>query len=194
MNEPIPNVFVIPHFYTPDECREELEYAMDSGFIEQQYGVSTKREARRRAVKDDKKRARQIWNKVPSLPPLESFYKNLRPDPNENLSEWKPIGLNERLRYYQYEPGQRFSEHFDIMFRINDTTRTFLTFIVYLNDDFEGGETRFGDQMIQPVMGSIILFPHELRHEGMMVRKGCKTVLRSDVVYEQHSYLLPEVP
>ena len=71
------------------------------------------------------------------------------------------------------------------MFRIDDNTRTFLTFIIYLNDDFEGGETRFDEGIIKPQKGAAIIFPHELKHEGLMVTKGCKTVFRSDIVYRQ---------
>jgi prolyl 4-hydroxylase len=176
------NIVIIPDFYTPDECRTELWYAERTGFKEQKYGVTHTTEARRRTQSDDPERAAKIYSKL-TLPALETFYKDLHPDPFEDVTKWKPIGLNERLRYYQYWPGQRFSRHFDIMFRINDNTRTFLTFIVYLDDDFEGGQTIFDNEIISPKMGSAILFPHELKHEGAVVTKGCKTVLRSDVVY-----------
>lgn len=101
------------------------------------------------------------------------------------LSGWKPIGLNERLRYYQYEIGQVFTRHFDILYRINDNTRTFLTFICYLNEDFEGGQTIFDEEIIVPKTGDAILFPHELKHEGAMVTKGCKIILRSDVIFQR---------
>lgn len=180
--EPISNVLIIHDFYSPEECEQELEYVNKIGFVEQHYGVR-KEEARRRASNDDVARAKQIYSKI-SIPPLEEFYKDLRPDPYENVKHWEPIGLNRRLRYYQYEFGQRFSEHIDLMFRLNDYTRTFLTFIVYLNEDFEGGETRFGKDFIKPRKGSVIIFPHELKHEGMTVIKGCKTVLRSDIIYK----------
>lgn len=177
------NVLIIDNFLTKQECQEELIYATEAGFVEQHYGVM-KAEARRRAVKDDGKKAKALWSKV-TLPPLITFYNELRPDPFEDVTTWKAVGFNYRFRYYDYEPGQRFSEHFDIMFRFNDRVRTFLTFIVYLNDDFEGGETRFGTEFIKPQIGSAIVFPHELKHEGMQVTKGRKTILRNDVVYQE---------
>lgn len=117
------NVLQIDNFLTPEECRQELLYAEEAGFAEQHYGVM-KSEARRRAVKDDGAKAKEMWKRV-TLPPLATFYNDLKPDPLEDLTIWKAAGFNYRFRYYDYEPGQRFSEHFDIMFRFNDSIRTF---------------------------------------------------------------------
>ena len=186
-----PNVMLIHGFYSPEDCQAELEYAEAAGWQKQHYGGGARPEARYRAVKDDAVRAAQIWERIHFFPSLEQFYKDLRPDPYEDFARlaeghtfWSPIGLNERLRYYKYEPGHRFDTHFDIMFRLDDNTRTFLTFIIYLNCDFEGGETRFeGLGTVKPRLGTLLVFPHELKHEGMEVTKGVKTVLRSDIMY-----------
>lgn len=172
------NILLIPGFYTKEECKDELAYAAKAGFLLQKYGIHN----RQRAFIDDPVRAAQIYKKL-QLPALETFFEGLRPDPYEDIQGWEPIGLNERLRYYQYEIGQLFSRHFDILYRINDNTRTFLTFIVYLNDEFEGGQTIFDSEIIVPKAGDAILFPHELKHEGATVTRGCKIILRSDVIY-----------
>ena len=57
--------------------------------------------------------------------------------------------------------------------------------MVYLNDDFEGGETEFPEQgeIIVPEVGTALLFQHMLLHAGKRVRSGVKMVLRSDVLY-----------
>ena len=174
------NVLLLPGFYTAKECEDELEYAAKAGFLMQRYGPHD----RKRAFIDDPIRAEQIYKKL-KLPALETFYKDLKPDPPEDLNGWKPIALNERLRYYHYEIGQLFSKHFDILYRINDNTRTFLTFIVYLNEDFEGGQTIFDEDIIVPKTGDAIVFPHELKHEGATVTKGYKIILRSDVIFQK---------
>jgi hypothetical protein len=176
------HVVVLPGFYTKEECEDELAYASKAGFLIQQYGSHD----RKRAFIDDRSRAKQIYEKLKvQIPPLEMFYLGLKPDPPEEIAGWKPVGLNYRLRYYKYEIGQLFSRHFDILYRINDNTRTFLTFIAYLNDEFEGGQTIFDETVVIPKMGDAILFPHELKHEGATVTKGCKIILRSDVVYQR---------
>jgi len=62
-----------------------------------------------------------------------------------------------------------------------------LTFMVYLNDDFTGGETKFDDAFIQPKARTALLFVHEQKHESLNIETGRKYVLRSDVFYKNHS-------
>jgi len=47
----------------------------------------------------------------------------------------------------------------------------------------EGGETKFGDLSIRPKTGTLLIFTHDLYHEGAEVTAGVKNVLRSDVMY-----------
>jgi hypothetical protein len=64
--------------------------------------------------------------------------------------------------------------------------------MIYLNEGFEGGETRFylprynGDTSkvsVVPETGMALCFVHELAHEGAAVIQGRKYVLRSDMMY-----------
>lgn len=73
--------------------------------------------------------------------------------------------------------------HVDLSYRPSAQERSFLTVILYLNDDYSGGQTRFGPVAVQPKAGMALLFPHELRHEGEAVTAGTKEVLRTDVMY-----------
>jgi hypothetical protein len=77
------------------------------------------------------------------------------------------------------------------------STKSYLTFLMYLNDDFEGGQTRFynvsstGDGMtargVVPKRGCVMVFPQgntaSLLHEGSAVTRGTKYVVRTDVLY-----------
>lgn len=71
--------------------------------------------------------------------------------------------------------------------------------LLYLNDEFEGGETTFfmpaaregtlNAYPVRPVMGAVAIFPHgeangALLHEGTGVRKGAKYIIRTDVEYD----------
>jgi len=74
-----------------------------------------------------------------------------------------------------------------------------LTWVLYLNDDFDGGHTTFfipsADEMgvlesrpVQPRTGYATVFPHgecrvPLLHEGSSVSRGCKYLLRTEVIY-----------
>ena len=55
--------------------------------------------------------------------------------------------------------------------------------MIYLNEDFEGGETAFEHTVVRPRLGSALLFFHAILHEGREVTRGQKYVLRSDVMY-----------
>jgi prolyl 4-hydroxylase len=97
------------------------------------------------------------------------------------------VGLNERFRGYRYTAGQAFRPHLDGVVQLEGRSSE-LTLVVYLNEDCEGGETRFlSDPIVSivPKQGMALLFAHRLLHEGTEVRSGVKYVLRSDVMYRQ---------
>ena len=101
------------------------------------------------------------------------------------LANDRKVSANERFRGYRYQPGQRFAPHFDGYFARNDHERSHVTLMVYLNDDFAGGTTAFHgfDVAAIPRTGSALLFQHHLLHEGCVIERGVKYVLRSDVMY-----------
>ena len=73
-----------------------------------------------------------------------------------------------------------------------------LTFLIYLNDDFDGGHTTFlipaaeeegvlNAFPVNPVRGGVLVFPHGTcaapLHEGSPVLRRCKYVVRTEVEY-----------
>lgn len=102
----------------------------------------------------------------------------------------QPVAVAEFVRYYKYLPGQRFLGHRDG----NETQGNFksrLSFLVYLNAGYTGGETRFKphrkdapqpEVTITPRVGQALLFEHHHWHEGARVLSGVKYVLRSDIL------------
>ena len=114
-------------------------------------------------------------------------FRRLRAHLPERMGKLHLQGLNERLRFYRYRSGQRFTPHMDHWYRPNERQITLHTALVYFNDGFEGGETRFQEQLeavVVPRAGSAAIFQHKLRHEGCPVRRGTKYALRTDVIYE----------
>ena len=107
----------------------------------------------------------------------------------EDWFDWKLQGLNERFRFYRYDVGQRFAPHTDGYFERTNGERSHFTFMVYLNDGFEGGATAFHHSKpslrVTPVRGMALVFYHRQLHEGMPVVKGRKYVLRTDVMYRR---------
>lgn len=78
--------------------------------------------------------------------------------------------------------------------------RSRFTFLIYLNEGFEGGATTFylptagmsaglDARGVRPVRGGVLCFPQgntaTLVHEGSAVTRGVKHVIRTDVLYER---------
>ncbi len=125
-----------------------------------------------RVIIDDVELARDLFERVRAAVPARLFDR-------------RAVGANERFRCYRYSPGQRFAPHYDGAFARDATERSELTFMVYLNEGFGGGTTRFHDYDIdvRPRTGHALLFQHRLLHEGCEVTSGTKYVLRSDIMY-----------
>ena len=132
-----------------------------------------------RVILDDPDYADTLWRRLkPLIPPT---FHNV----------WHASGLNERLRFYRYDVGQQFDWHCDGNFWRSQQEESHFTFMVYLNEDFEGGETAFRalpefpseDLVVEPKTGMALLFHHPVCHQGAPVLSGRKYVLRSDVMY-----------
>lgn len=178
-------LFVIRNFCSTDECEAFVAQSERTGYgeatINTSIGVFVDKTIRdnARLILDDVALAANLWER-------------LRPYVPATIAEWRVEGLNERFRFYRYDPGQKFLPHFDGYHKRSDRQRSQLTFMVYLNDDFTGGETNFFGvdvshrrARIKPERGMALVFAHLQLHEGAQVVSGRKYVLRSDVMYER---------
>lgn len=93
--------------------------------------------------------------------------------------------MSERFRFYRYNAEQYFKWHKDGYYCRNDDEVSLLSFLMYLNDDFEGGETEFRWDVVKPETGMALFFPHPLLHQGAPITSGIKYVLRTDVMYRR---------
>ena len=167
-------------FLSPQECEDYIEWAEDIGFEEALIQVSGQGQVMNKDVRDNYRVildsiivARHLWNRMEHIAP--------------EMEGWEPIGLNERIRFYRYEFGQQFKRHMDGPHRRENGERSWVTMIIYLNDDFDGGATQFIDpfQMVYPETGSMLLFKHRQLHQGDPVTKGTKYVMRTDIMYKK---------
>src|SRR5262245_13947207 len=133
-----------------------------------------------RVMFDDADLARRLFERLKPIVPA----KITTPGRSDDV-ELAPVGLNERFRGYRYNPGQRFAPHFDGAFVRDERERSELTVLFYLNDGFSGGATAFLDWgvKVDPRRGQALLFCHPILHEGCLLERGTKYVLRSDVMY-----------
>jgi len=165
-------LWTVEGVYSPQECRDFISRIERWG-----PAIATNNPAYRdqdRVMRDD-----------PDV--ASDLFRRLRPHLSETMASLRLIGLNERLRFYRYRAGQQFTPHMDHWYSPTETQVTLHTVLVYFNDDFEGGETRFIeplDQLVTPKAGLVAVFQHKLRHEGCPVRSGTKYAMRTDVIYE----------
>lgn len=170
------DIFTVSSLLSPEECRAYIAMTEEIGYgaapITTLWGEELHDDIRNntRVILDDAARAAHLWERVP---PWVLRFRNGR----------QPIGLNERFRFYRYDPGQQFATHVDGPYRRDNGEMSLLTFMVYLNDDFAGGATTFDDVTVKPETGMALLFDHSLLHSGSSVEEGRKYVLRSDVMY-----------
>ena len=168
-------VFWLPDCLARDECRNLIARSEAMRFAPAAIGspadgpIIKQFRNNDRVVFEDEQLAAWLWTRVgPALP--------------REFDGHEVVGLNECLRFYRYRPGQRFRWHLDGSYRRPGGQRSRLTLLVYLNDRFWGGATRFRQLTVRPVRGAALAFRHELPHEGQAVRWGTKYVLRSDVM------------
>lgn len=98
-----------------------------------------------------------------------------------------PSGSTNGLRFFRYDAGQLFDWHLDGTFRRSEQEQSWLTYLIYLNDDSAGGAAAFERLEILPVRVMLVVFRHRLLHSGRPVDRDRKYVLRSDVMYRRRT-------
>lgn len=180
-------LFTIKNVLSAAECQEYISLTEKTGYesapINSHKGFEIRPDIRNntRVIIDDFSLAQNLWQRVADkIPPV--------------VQGRQALGLNERFRFYRYDVGQYFAPHYDGAFYRDNGEQSLLTFMIYLNDDFEGGETNFGETRIKPKAGMALIFDHGLLHEGCAVTKGRKYALRSDVMYGRVGVLTSNPP
>lgn len=175
------DVFTIQNLWSPATCQQFIQKSEREGF--EKALVNTINGPRQmdglrnndRLFWEDEDLAAQIWEDIEEFVPCD-------------LGEYQAIGLNELFRFYRYDAHQQFNWHYDAPYRRNQNEQSFYTFMIYLNDDFKGGETAFRGFEVKPNIGEGIFFSQELEHAGLPVLSGRKYILRTDVMYSNLMY------
>ncbi len=177
--------FLLYNVFSHEECEALIKLSEDCGYTEALVNVGGGREIRvkgfrdsSRVLIDDTDFVRLLQQRISSHLPIEFM--------NEKL-----VGINERLRFLRYEPGDKFKPHYDGSYcRPDNSAETLITIQIYLNQNFVGGETNFLDRCdeskcvpIKPVTGMVLIFEHRIYHEGSVVQTGRKYAIRTDVLY-----------
>lgn len=182
-----PDIFTVAGVLSAAECVALIDRAESIGFdaasVRTQSGPKMMPKIRNndRVNLHDRELAETMWSRVSSILPI--------------LDDKQPVGVDHHLRFYRYSSGQEFKRHKDGSVNNKRGWTSKLSYLIYLNDDFDGGATIFRkyvgkgesrqkvEQVVTPTTGSALLFRHERWHEGSTLTAGRKYVLRSDVFY-----------
>jgi len=176
LNKITEQIFTIDNFWSKSECLSFIAKSELIGYEAAKVGndnlqiVVAEVRNNERVIYKDLELAISLWQRLQLLVPSK-------------IGNSVAVGLNELFRFYKYQPGQKFKKHRDQSYIRENGDASYYTFMIYLNDDYDGGETTFNDIVIKPKGGMGLIFLHDLEHEGTAVLQGVKYVLRTDVMY-----------
>jgi hypothetical protein len=172
-------VFVIHGFLSGEECDRLIARSESLGYEAATVGdvLVTGFRNNSRVILDDPDLAASLWARARPFVP--------------QVGGWEAVGLNQRFRFYRSDAAEAFAPHHDGTVYLDLNVESRLTFMVYLNEGFEGGLTNFycpGATLklaVRPERGMALVFVHRQLHEGAPVTGGRKYALRTDVMYRQ---------
>lgn len=164
---------IVDNLLTPEECVFFMD-VIDNGPAEKI--DRTDFTVYNRLMYKNKEFADKLWNKIKNQIPVTYDGKRI-------------IGLNDHIRLSKYDEGGRFETHKDGFNQDSNGNRSLFTVNVFLNKNFNGGETDFlmNDAKTLryravPDIGRGAIFYSQQYHRGNKVTDGCKYLFRTDVM------------
>lgn len=204
----VPGAFQLLNVFSQEECDSFIQAAETMGYTEDA-AVSLGRNVRHNMNLNwiiDDATERAVWQRISSF-----FVKETTQLQREVL------GLNQRCRFYRYQSGDFFSTHTDgawpgsriingkpVVDSFGDRYSLY-TCLIFLSENFEGGETQFlvdksnpdlparklknaQEVNVRTPVGGLLFFPHgshplHCLHGSTVITEGVKYIIRSDVLF-----------
>ena len=194
-------VSLVDDFLHPEECQALLEAlgattqvpVGDDGYAKHyQYGQPIRSG---RATLYSESLAKRLYARLQSI---------VKPSANRygNGAMLSPVGINPAFRFIDYPGGGYLVPHYDFPYRESENCLTLFSLVLFLTTNQAEGATRFireyrenddrdwtriADEhevlaSFEPKVGSALLFPHHLLHEGQATTQR-KTIVRTDILY-----------
>jgi len=206
----VPGAFQLLNVLSGQECRNLIELTEMLGYLPDA-PVSLGRDIRHNDNVTwvvDETIDGIIWQRVKSsFGDLGDVYRGRR-----------ALGLNARFRFYRYQQGDFFKPHTDgawpgsrvinheLVTNAYPDRWSQISFLIFLNDDFDGGATQFWVDASEPQQparseanvtkvdvrtpaGGVLCFPHgrhplHCLHSSEPILRGQKYIIRTDVLFE----------
>src|SRR5205085_7229666 len=101
-----------------------------------------KRNNSRLVVMDDEL-AQILWQRLTFINEIKKLISNTKPLGFNVQGDWEMSGVNKAMRLNKYRQDEHFAPHKDAQYAPNGDERSLLSLIIYLNDNYEKGETKF---------------------------------------------------
>lgn len=225
-------LFTIDDILSKEECEKLINIANIKGWNDSSpsgggHGRTGNEDARdnKFCVFNDEKLSKDLMNRIEQYLPenLEFLGKNVYFNSVTNGKEWKPKFVYDKIRIYKYHEGTSFPEHLDYKVKRNVVKndkeyiqQSFLSLLVYLNEDFDGGQTGYWPDhngihcrflrnvekqcnvkdhqvLITPKTGMAVIQDQNILHEGLPTTKGIKYILRTDIIHEREVVYNPKI-
>eukprot|EP01064_Diplonema_japonicum_P013412 TRINITY_DN2096_c8_g1_i1.p1 TRINITY_DN2096_c8_g1~~TRINITY_DN2096_c8_g1_i1.p1 ORF type:complete len:446 (+),score=40.42 TRINITY_DN2096_c8_g1_i1:47-1339(+) len=206
-------VNIIENFLTPNECKWWVDKVYPSGQAKNlSREFPTWYRTGNRLLISSTDAASAIFERVMAAVPPEHLQAIPRGFGVKTTSPWTPSLCNNVFRLVRYSENGLFQIHRDANHVRSPGLRSAFTVMVYLNDDYEGGDLIFTkpgpepaeyevplgsppppswkanlhltqSHRIVPKAGLAVVFPHHLIHFAQPVISGYKYILRTDLIY-----------
>lgn len=182
---------------TSNECDEIVEQFSGECFesMTEKYTQQTRNNSR--LIILDDRLGRTLWRRLKFDHKLTKLVRQTQPLGFNVQGQWKLNGINPAMRINKYKQDQFFAPHKDAQYAPSGDRRSLLSLIIYLNDDYKQGQTKFyfprqiptsdikgltikeeikaynglvnGYECItlEPKKGYAVLFSHNLLHEAL---------------------------
>jgi hypothetical protein len=209
------DIYIINKLFTKNECEKIItnsgKYHEINDYTIQNYGYDIKKRQSQRKCIIDFDLSTVIWNRIQIMHD-KGYFMGYKPFGYLTEGIWIPIKINECYRLNIYNaPSIGFSPHYDGQYTESFNTKSIFTMIIYLNDEYEGGDTILYDKenkidisgltideeikinngintykqtIIKPAVGKCLIFPHNTIHASDKIIKGKKIIVKTDIVFE----------
>ena len=220
---PLKNIITIDGFLSNDDCTSlgrllmeapNLESVGINGFMD---NTDESKIGSKRSTMWIPQVAEEIWSKLKHIQILENRKMNSLSSTDwwqgdKNRIEWEPYGVSPMMRFMMYNENGEHYAHYDAGFIYpDDNYRTLMSYVIYLTDCSNGGQTRFikdnqenipiwernhndwerrvnDDEVlasVKPVKGRILLFDHRECHDvEEYLGDTPRVIIRGDIIFK----------
>lgn len=128
---------------TPNECDELLSNIREEMFEDMSIKYDAQKRTSSRIIVMDDRLGRTLWRRLKFSNRLTKLLPHPTPLGFNVQGEWIMSGVNPAMRINKYKDEDYFSPHKDAQYAPSGDERSLLSLLIYLNDDYEKGETKF---------------------------------------------------